>query len=121
MAAPGSRQHDNNPNDVRRGKSAPCVAVAVLNLPVQCTLPQAPALRASFLTALAGDAEIHLDGSAVETVDTAALQVMAAFIHELRQQGRRAQWQQVSAPLHLAARQLGLQQALGLDGGAAAP
>lgn len=115
MAATGSRQQDINPSDAGRSSAAPCVAVSVLTLPAQCTLPHASALQASLLEALAADADVQLDASAVEVVDTAALQVMAAFLIELRQQGRRAQWQQIAAPLHAAAKQLGLQQVLGIQ------
>lgn len=119
MTSPGSQRIGNRP-ETRRGNAASCVAVSVLNLPVHCTLPQAQTLRASFLAALAADADIHLDAGATETVDTAALQVIVAFVTELRLQGRRARWQTVSTPLRLAAQQLGLLQILGLEPGVTA-
>ena len=121
MAATGPRQQDHNPSDARHSRPVSGVAVAVLQLPAQCTLPHAVALRASLLAALGGDADLHLDAGCVEAVDTAALQLLAAFIIELRQQGRRVQWQQVSAPLHAAAKRLGLLQTLGMQARATLP
>lgn len=121
MAVTGSRQQDGNSSEAWRSSAVPCVAVSVLTLPPQCTLLHAAALRASLLGALAADGDIHLGAGAIQAVDTAGLQVLAAFLIELRQQGRRAQWQQITAPLQAAAKQLGLQQVLGIDARAVLP
>ena len=59
-------------------------------------------------------AQIMLDGSAVDRIDTAALQLLVVFQREVRQRGNQLNWAGVSAPLHDAASQLGLAQALEL-------
>jgi phospholipid transport system transporter-binding protein len=57
---------------------------------------------------------IVLDGSAVERVDTAALQLLVVYQREVQKRGNPMQWAGVSAPLHDAASQLGLAQILAL-------
>jgi phospholipid transport system transporter-binding protein len=58
--------------------------------------------------------QIVLDGSAVERVDTAALQLLVVFQREVAKRGNQVNWAGVSAPLHDAASQLGLAQILAL-------
>lgn len=58
--------------------------------------------------------QIVLDGSTVDRVDTAALQLLVVFQREAQKRGRQVSWAGVSAPLHDAASQLGLAQTLAL-------
>jgi phospholipid transport system transporter-binding protein len=58
--------------------------------------------------------QIVLDGSAVDRVDTAALQLLVVFQREVQKRGQQMNWAGVSAPLHDAASQLGLAQVLAL-------
>jgi len=56
----------------------------------------------------------ELDGSAVERVDTAALQVLAAFSRESRNREIELTWADVSDSLRNASTLLGLTQELGI-------
>ena len=58
--------------------------------------------------------EIEIDGSKVERIDTAALQLFVSFYLGCQQQGLNVTWVGVSAPMHKAAENLGLEQVLGL-------
>jgi phospholipid transport system transporter-binding protein len=58
--------------------------------------------------------QIALDGSAVDRIDTAALQLLVVFQREVQKRGNQMNWAGVSAPLHDAASQLGLAQILAL-------
>jgi phospholipid transport system transporter-binding protein len=58
--------------------------------------------------------QITLDGSKVDRVDTAALQMLVVYQRELEKRGHTMQWAGVSAPLYDAASQLGLAQTLAL-------
>lgn len=57
----------------------------------------------------------ELDGSAVERVDTAALQVLVAFSRETRNREIDLKWAEVSDSLRTASTLLGLNQALGIS------
>jgi len=56
-----------------------------------------------------------LDGSAVERVDTAALQVLVAFSRESRHREIDLKWVEVSDPLRNASTLLGLNHELGIN------
>jgi phospholipid transport system transporter-binding protein len=58
--------------------------------------------------------QILLDGSVVDRIDTAALQLLVAFQREVLKRGVTVNWVGASAPLHDAASQLGLAQILAL-------
>jgi phospholipid transport system transporter-binding protein len=58
--------------------------------------------------------QVVLDGSAVERIDTAALQLLVVFQREVQKRGNQMNWAGVSAPLHDAAGQLGVTQILAL-------
>jgi ABC-type transporter Mla MlaB component len=57
---------------------------------------------------------VQIDGAAVDRVDTAGLQLLAAFIRDLQAQLRAVEWIGCSAVLRRAANSLGLAVALGL-------
>lgn len=95
-----------------RATSIRSATARVLALPVQCTLAQAEPLRAQLLRALSRDGEVHLDAARVEAADTAGLQVLAAFVQQVRQQGRSVHWHNPASVLLAAAAQLGLAQHL---------
>lgn len=82
-------------------------------LPADCRIAELPALQAQLRDALAAPAG-ELDGAAVSRVDTAALQLLAAFRRELAAQGRTLRWLGVSDALREAAGLLGLAQTLDL-------
>ncbi|MGW8248442.1 MAG: STAS domain-containing protein [Acidiferrobacterales bacterium] len=57
----------------------------------------------------------ELDGSAVERVDTAALQVLVAFSRESHNREIDLRWAEVSDALRTASTMLGLNQELGIN------
>ncbi|WP_158628811.1 STAS domain-containing protein [Dyella choica] len=86
---------------------------ARVSMPVDCRIAEVGAMHAQLRGALESS-RIVLDGSAVDRVDTAALQLLVVFQREAKKRERQVQWAQVSAPLHDAASQLGLAEALAL-------
>ncbi len=76
---------------------------------MQVTLPMSDLLLKSGLAKLLDAADsVTLDISAVQRIDTAGLQVIAAFIRERESQGREVQWRGQAPALETAARLLGL-------------
>ena len=57
---------------------------------------------------------VQIDGTAVDRVDTAGLQLLAAFVRDLRSEARSVEWVGSSVALRRAANALGLGVALGL-------
>lgn len=56
----------------------------------------------------------ELDGSAIERVDTAALQVLLAFARESRDRKKELEWSEVSETLMNASTLLGISRELGI-------
>ena len=57
---------------------------------------------------------VQIDGTAVDRVDTAGLQLLAAFARELQRESRSVEWVGCSVGLRRAANALGLGVVLGL-------
>jgi phospholipid transport system transporter-binding protein len=57
---------------------------------------------------------VQIDGTAVDRVDTAGLQLLAAFVRDLRSEARAVEWVGCSERLRRAANALGLGAVLGL-------
>lgn len=74
----------------------------------------AAGLRDSLLQALQAQLPVVLQADAVSRADTAALQVLTAFLQDARSQGLAVRWETPSEPLRRAARLLGLSDALEL-------
>ncbi len=91
----------------------------VVELEEMLTVAQAGDLQGVLLRELDGRAEVVVDGSRVERVDAAALQVLAAFSATLRHQGGQITWQRPSASLCEGVTLTGLGELLGLEGCAA--
>ncbi len=83
---------------------------ATIRLPADCRLAELPTLREQCLAMPSGT----LDATAVERVDTATLQLLAAFHRDALARGGKIAWAGVSTPLREAAERLGLAQALAL-------
>lgn len=80
----------------------------------ECMLAGAMALKKS-LCALSSQAEtVTLDAGAVKRIDTAALQLLAAFVRDRRLAGHAVEWHAVSAAMASAARVLGMSSMLSL-------
>lgn len=103
-----------------RKKGSSRARPAVITLAAQCTIKDAPALQSELLAALARPGDIHVEATAVERVDTAALQVLCALAQHCSNEGRTLQWQGDCALLRDASAQLGLDTLLGLPRAVAA-
>lgn len=90
-------------------------AVRPLALPAECVIASAPELRATLLKRLTDDGNVRIDARAVRRVDTASLQVLAAFARDRRADGLPFEWLGVPACLADAATLLDLTTALGFQ------
>ena len=95
--------------DGRQQAGAPATVV----LPPDCRMAAQAALQAELVAALLGGAVV-LDGSRVERVDTAALQLLVLLRRELDGRGGTLAWQGSSEALNDAAGLLGLAKILEL-------
>jgi anti-anti-sigma regulatory factor len=74
------------------------------------------ALQTELAERLDESGPLRIDGTAVDRVDTAGLQLLAAFVRDLRAQARPVEWVGCSDALNKAAQALGLHAALCLPG-----
>lgn len=95
----------------KRGRNQP--ATVEIGLPADCRMAAQTALLADLLGALDAPAT-RIDGSAVERVDTAALQLLTLFRREALARGCAVSWCGASTVLCEAAGTLGLVKALDL-------
>lgn len=75
----------------------------------------ADALQAQLTERLDESGTVRIDGSTVDRIDTASLQLLAAFVRDLRADARAVEWVGCSFGLWRAADILGLVAALGLS------
>lgn len=87
----------------------------VLNLPADLTIVEVAAFHAEISFWLKADCSIAIDGKAVEAIDGAGVQLLAAFIKDRVACSRGVCWVNASDVLVRAATQMGLHQALLLD------
>jgi ABC-type transporter Mla MlaB component len=88
-----------------------------LLLAADCTVAQAETFK-SALTARVRESEpVTIDVSALQRIDTAGLQLLAAFVRDRRTAGHAVAWRGHAAPLDTAAALLGLRDMLELPGG----
>jgi ABC-type transporter Mla MlaB component len=85
-----------------------------LSLPAECVIASATGLRDALLERVGDAGNVQIDASSVQRVDTASLQVMAAFVRDRRSDGLSCEWLGVPACLTEAATLLDLTNALGL-------
>jgi phospholipid transport system transporter-binding protein len=85
-----------------------------VSLPAECVIASAPDLRDVLLKRVGEAGNVQIDASAVQRVDTASLQVMAAFVRDRRNDGLSCEWLSVPTCLTEAATLLDLTNALGL-------
>jgi phospholipid transport system transporter-binding protein len=99
--------------EVSCASPADTAAAAPVLLPADCRMAAQAALKMELLGALEAGA-IVLDGTQVERVDTAALQLLVLFRRELDAHGGTLHWHGTSDALNEAAGLLGLAQILNL-------
>lgn len=87
---------------------------ARIELSAECTLRDAPALKARLLDTVSSTDCVIVNARAVERIDASALQLLVAFARREQAAGRRVQWEQPSEALLASGARLGLREALGL-------
>lgn len=73
-------------------------------------------LQAELAERLDESGHVQIDGTSVDRVDTAGLQLLAAFVRDLHAEMRAVEWVGCSDSLRKAASAMGLATALGLSG-----
>ena len=86
-----------------------------LILQAECTLAESAGLKSALCALLANAEPVTLDAAAVERIDTATLQLLAAFVRDRRLAGGAIEWRSVSAAVREAARLLGMDSMLSLS------
>jgi phospholipid transport system transporter-binding protein len=89
---------------------------ASLTLAAECTVAQADSLKAGLIRLLGDPRAVILDVSALQRIDTAGLQLLAAFVRDRRTAGHRIEWRGRAPALESAAGFLGLRSMLELAG-----
>ena len=79
------------------------------------TIAEAAALKEQLLPHVNREGEISIDGSRVESVDTAALQVLLAFVRSARAHGAVIRWTGISGALLNTAQLLGVAKLISLQ------
>ncbi len=98
----------------RRSTTVSTQRQALIRLDRECLVREAPKLKTRLLKVLATPGAVTLDPAALERVDTAGLQVIAAFVIEREKRGLSVSWRGPSAALATAADILGLSGVLKL-------
>ncbi|HEV7715653.1 MAG TPA: STAS domain-containing protein, partial [Steroidobacteraceae bacterium] len=103
--------------------SASATVTVLAPLAADCTIAQAGTLKSRLTRALTKLACVTLDLAAVRRVDTAGIQVLAAFIRERRAAGRDVDCQGMTEAFRVTAQLLGLGALFGpvVDGRLSAP
>jgi anti-anti-sigma regulatory factor len=89
-------------------------APAGLKLEASCTLRDSIDMQFQLLAVDFGDSDVLVDGSAVERIDTAGLQMLVSFVKHQASRGKPVRWAAVSAELSRGSQLLGLNDLLGL-------
>jgi ABC-type transporter Mla MlaB component len=88
--------------------------VGAVALPAECAIASVSSLRATLLERVSDSGKVQIDASSVQRIDTASLQVLAAFARDRRAEERPTEWVGVPACLTDAANLLDLTDALGI-------
>jgi ABC-type transporter Mla MlaB component len=85
-----------------------------LSLTSELTIAQAGDLKTRLSRLLGVDGTVAVDASATKRVDTACLQLLAAFVRDRKAAGKAVSWQATAPEFTDTARTLGIAAALGL-------
>jgi phospholipid transport system transporter-binding protein len=97
-----------------RSAAAPKKLSGQVALPAECVIASVDDLKADLLTRLTFDSSVTIDAAAVQRIDTASLQLLAAFARDRRAAGLPFEWTGVPASVTEAANLLNLTDTLGL-------
>jgi anti-anti-sigma regulatory factor len=89
----------------------------VLRLPAQCTIRDAALLLEQLMLHVEHSEPVYIDAAQVERIDTAALQLLVAFLQDRKAEQRAVVWLDCSEAMVRAARALGLSRDLALAPG----
>lgn len=89
-------------------------APAGLKLEASCTLRDSIDMQFQLLAVDFGDSDVVVDGSAVERIDTAGLQLLLSFVKHQAGRGKPVQWTGASPELVRGSQLLGIAGLLGL-------
>jgi ABC-type transporter Mla MlaB component len=95
----------------RRGRNERSLLLAAA-----CTVAEADALKAQLAARLQESEPVTIEVSALQRIDTAGLQLLAAFVRDRRTAGRVVAWRGQASALEAAAGLLGLRDMLELPG-----
>ena len=104
----------------RKREAAPALAevtppaIPLVVLPANCTLRETAELKSALLQWLDSTDSVQLDVSALQRIDTAAMQVLCAFVRDRQARNLPFTWEGSSAALTDATRLLGVAGLLGL-------
>ena len=93
---------------------AELTAAPIISLPANCTLRETQELKAACLRWIDSAETVKVDVSALQRIDTAAIQVLCAFVRERSGRGLPVCVEGSASALAEAARLLGAETALGL-------
>ena len=99
----------------RKSVSASTDAHRVVALDAELRIGNASALQTMLCEALASGGEIVLDATAVQSADSAALQLLYAFVRDSKARGMRVSWLPAQPSLRRDAGLLDLDRPLGLN------
>ena len=109
---PGAATRTTRRGRTARNTPAPGVeqktASGSFAIAAECTVADASSLKSGLARLLEESDSVTLDIGAVQRIDTAGLQVIAAFIRERESHGRQVQWRGHAPALEAAAKLLGL-------------
>jgi phospholipid transport system transporter-binding protein len=100
----------------RRSAAARKAASPAVALPAECTAAEAASLKAALVRRLEEPRPVSLEVGSLQRIDTAGLQLLAAFVRDRRTTGRRVEWRGRAPALDAAAGLLGLRSMLELPG-----
>jgi phospholipid transport system transporter-binding protein len=98
----------------RKGRSAKSSAEGVFALSADCTVAESAALKSSLLQTLARPTPVTIDITCVQRIDTAGIQLIAAFVREREALGLQVHWRGTAPAFTSAARLLGVASVLRL-------
>jgi ABC-type transporter Mla MlaB component len=108
----------------RADQAAPCKRTAAARAGVprpalgeQCTLAEAESLKGALIRLLEEPRPVVVEIAALRRVDTAGLQLLAAFVRDRRAAGRQVEWRGRAPALDAAAAVLDLRDLLELAAG----
>jgi anti-anti-sigma regulatory factor len=85
-----------------------------LKLEASCTLRDSMDMQFQLLSVDFGDSDVIVDGSAVERIDTAGLQLLLSFVKHQASRGKSVRWLASSPELIRGSQLLGIAGILGL-------